>query len=356
LKVVTIASGKGGTGKTTLSINLALALSDAGHRPCLLDADFGMSNIQALTGIDTGKNVSEFINRRSCINDILIRNYQGVDLIPGTQDPGGSGEISRSHLKRVVTGLFDLDPYDYLLIDASAGISFQVLSLCMASDGVVLVTAAEPAALSDAFNVIAALARHGFKGQAALLLNKAPTLDIAKKAFRKLQEAAARRFSINPVLLGIVPYDNRVKLAAFNQVPCLMMYPGTPAVRCITKTAERLVKIFENELGRTGLKAFIARWRSFAQGLDPCAFAGQETGNSDGQSVHITPWIGTPRVTSDPEDVALGPPPLSTEAFKVNIKEKTRQTIARGRLREPTPEELDNWDNEPVIAQVKKFR
>ena len=122
-KTITITSGKGGVGKTNISVNLALHLSTLGYRTCLYDADLGLANINILLGLHPEHSIEDVIFNRRSLQDIIIRDYKGIDIIPGSSGVEKMANLEGGQVEHLTRSFSELDGYDFLLLDTSAGIS-----------------------------------------------------------------------------------------------------------------------------------------------------------------------------------------------------------------------------------------
>lgn len=241
-RIITITSGKGGVGKTGISLNLSLALAAEGFRVCLFDADLGLANVNILTGIYPKKDLESVISGQYSLNDIMIRNYQGIDIIPGSSGVEKLADLNRAETRTLISAFLDLDVYDFFIFDTSAGISPQVLSFCMASHETVLVVTTEPTSLTDAYSMLKVLEKRGYECPVKVIVNQAPSGRDAQKAYARLKQTVGRFLHINIEPLGIIASDKNVKAAVIAQTPFLILFPETPASRCINAIAEKIIK------------------------------------------------------------------------------------------------------------------
>lgn len=241
-KVLTVASGKGGVGKTSISLNLSLALADAGHRVCLFDADLGLANVNILTGLYPDNGLAQVLDGSHSIKDIMIREYNGIDLIPGSSGVEKLADLTSEQAARLIDAFLELSAYDYFILDTSAGISSQVLSFCRASQEMILAVTPEPTSLTDAYSLLKVLSREASMPRIRVVVNQVQTADEAKKAYAKLKKTAWKFLSVKVTPLGIVARDPNVPIAVVSQIPFLKMFPDTQAARCIRSIALKLVK------------------------------------------------------------------------------------------------------------------
>ncbi len=246
-KVITIASGKGGVGKTSIGLNLSLSLSAAGYKVCLFDADLGLANVNILTGLYPEKGLAEVIEGEVALSDIMIRDYNGIDIIPGSSGVEKLADLTRSQAAELVRAFLDLAAYDYFILDTSAGISAQVLSFCRASQEMILVATPEPTSLTDAYSLLKVLSRETPMPRVRVVINQVRSAASAKQAYAKLKKTVHRFLKISISPLGIVARDANVPIAVVSQIPFFILFPDTPASRCIRSVALKLVKDFRRD-------------------------------------------------------------------------------------------------------------
>ncbi|MBU1193375.1 MAG: AAA family ATPase [Proteobacteria bacterium] len=240
-RIITVTSGKGGVGKTSISLNLSLALASQGFKVCLFDADLGLANVNILTGIYPKKDLGHVISGQFNLNEVIIRDYQGIDIIPGSSGIQKIADLTRTETGTLISAFLDLDEYDYFIFDTSAGISSQVLSFCMASHEIVLVATCEPTSLTDAYSMLKVLSRYGYDSPIRVIINQVTSGKAAKKAYAHLKTTVNRFLDVRIVPLGIVASDKNVQAAVISQTPFWMLFPDTVASKCIKNICEKLV-------------------------------------------------------------------------------------------------------------------
>jgi len=241
-RIITITSGKGGVGKTGISLNLSLALAAEGFRVCLFDADLGLANVNILTGLYPQKDLGSVISGRAGLADILIRDYQGIDIIPGSSGVERMADLTRSETGTLISAFLDLEAYDFFIFDTSAGISSQVLSFCMASHEILLVVTTEPTSLTDAYSLLKVLSKHGYDSPVKVIVNQALEGKAARKAYARLKQTVTRFLPVKIEPLGIVASDKNVRASVIAQTPFFILFPDTAASRCVAALADKLIK------------------------------------------------------------------------------------------------------------------
>ncbi|MBN1787822.1 MAG: MinD/ParA family protein [Sedimentisphaerales bacterium] len=242
--VLAVASGKGGVGKTNVSANLAICLAALGKRVVVLDADFGLANLDIIFGINSKYNLSHFIKGCRTLDQICHTTPSGVDVICGFSGIDSVTGVSDFVRERIIRTLETLsDNYDVIIVDTSAGIGRMVLSFCMASDHTVLVTTPEPTAMTDAYTVLKALTIKRYNGRVSLLVNKASSVAEGKNVYRQVSTAAAQFIGVKLHHTGVLLRDERVSLAVKKRQPVVLEYPKCSTTRALMTVAARLSRV-----------------------------------------------------------------------------------------------------------------
>lgn len=241
-RVVAVTSGKGGVGKSNMSLNIAHALLASGQEVILLDADLGLANAEILMGIVPAFNLGHLLRGEKGILDLICRTSTDLKLIAGGSGAGELATLSDKELRPFFTALSQLDGQaDYLILDTGAGLSSTVQELVFAADQVVVVTTPEPTALADAYGVIKTLAGRSPRSEVRLLVNQAERADDAGEVSNRIIMTARDFLGMEVQLLGIVPRDPHVWQAVRRQIPFLVAYPEAPASRAVEMAARRLL-------------------------------------------------------------------------------------------------------------------
>ncbi|WDP90849.1 MAG: MinD/ParA family protein [Desulfobacter sp.] len=241
-KVLTVASGKGGVGKTSISLNLSLALAKAGYRVCLFDADLGLANVNILTGLYPEYGLAEILTGEKKLAEIMIRNFNGIDIIPGSSGVEKLADLTASQAERMIRGFLELPDYDYFILDTSAGISAQVLAFCRTCHEMILVATTEPTSLTDAYSLLKVLARSNSMPRIRVVINQVQSAEAAKLAYSKLKKTVQKFLAVKLAPLGVLVKDPNVPIAVVSQIPFMKLFPDTPASRCVRAMALKLVK------------------------------------------------------------------------------------------------------------------
>ncbi len=242
-KIITVTSGKGGVGKTGISLNLSLSLAQKGYKVCLFDADLGLANVNIITGLFPEYGLEEVIQGEKSLSDIIIKNYQGIDIIPGSSGVQKMADLTAEESNNLVHAFMDMDGYDYFIIDTSAGISTQVLSFCRACHEMILVITPEPTSLTDAYSLLKVLgSKEKTLPTIRVIVNQVKNAENAQAIYKKLRKTVFRFLSMKLTPLGIVAHDPKVRAAIISQTPFLLAFPNSIASRCLHSLAKKLTE------------------------------------------------------------------------------------------------------------------
>lgn len=238
---IAITSGKGGVGKTSVSVNLAYQLVRMGYNVCLFDADLGLANVNILLGLTPQFNLKDVILNEKEMHDILIQHSEGLDILPGSSGFQEIVNLDPQEMQKLIGSFQEMDDYDFFIFDTSAGISKEVISFCIASPEVLVVITPEPTSLTDAYALVKVLSQRGYSGSIDVIVNRCRSSAHAKLVYNKFKSAAAKFLGIKIGILGVIMEDANVSDAVAAQKPFMAMYPGSAASKCIEKIAERLL-------------------------------------------------------------------------------------------------------------------
>ena len=258
-RVITVTSGKGGVGKTNISVNMALYLASQGYRVCLFDADMGLANIDILLGLYPEYSLEDVLTREKRLKDIMVRDYSGIDIIPGSSGVRKMADPEPGDIDFLIETLSELEDYDFFFFDTSAGISKNVISFCMASPEVVLVVTPEPTSLTDAYSLLKILSLNGFKNPVMVAINQCSSIPVASNIFTKLKQVVHKYLSIDILPLGIVPSDSHVAEAVKEQKPFISLFPNAGVSKGVKNIARILISKDMEDMDEYDMKAFWPR-------------------------------------------------------------------------------------------------
>ncbi|RCX15532.1 flagellar biosynthesis protein FlhG [Anaerobacterium chartisolvens] len=265
-KVVTVTSGKGGVGKTNITINLAISLSEMGYKVIILDADLGLANIDVLFGINPRDTLVDVIHGRKSILEVLADGPKDVKFVSGGSGVEDLVKMDKEQLDNFVGNIAMLDKLaDIILIDTGAGLSDSVMSFVMAADEVILVTTPEPTSITDAYALIKMVVGRDKDKVIRVVVNRAEDENEASEILGRLSMVAKRFLSIELKSLGYVLQDQMVIKAVKLQKPFTLSFPKSHASRLVREISRKLME--ERKIaagnGQTGVKGFVSRLVKF---------------------------------------------------------------------------------------------
>lgn len=257
-RTMVVAGGKGGTGKTNITANLALALARRGRRLLLVDGDLALANLDLLMGVTPRWNLEHVLTGEKTLDEIVLDTYEGIRLIPGASGVEELADLDDFRRECLIRSLsrFD-DEVDLILIDAGPGVARNVTRLAQAADDVIVVTTPEPTAFSDAYAFIKILAAHTPHPIPKVLVNMATCAEEAEEVHTRIRRVSERFLGFTPEDWGFIYQDAAVGRAVLNQEPFLLAAPRCLASRSIEGLAQRVLRD-EPEPG-TGLAGWFDR-------------------------------------------------------------------------------------------------
>jgi flagellar biosynthesis protein FlhG len=251
--VITVTSGKGGVGKTSVSVNLAIQLSRLGRRVIVLDADFGLANIEIMLGIRPGYNLSDLMFRGKAMKDIITYGPEGIGFISGGSGINEMANLTREQIFHLIRKMEELDRVaDVIIVDTGAGIGDSVLEFVAASEEVLLVATPEPTSITDGYALLKTLNRNSSyrpgKTTVKMIANQVRNGEDAEELFDKVGLIVNKFLNIEVEYLGGIPYDTNMQKAIMRQQPLSMAAPGAPAARSLAHIAARLENREEKEI------------------------------------------------------------------------------------------------------------
>ena len=241
-RVITVTSGKGGVGKTNLTVALAVAFARLGKKVLILDADLGLSNVDVILGASAPGNLFQVIHNGLDLNDVVADGPLGIKFISGGSGIYDLSNLSDSQIQYFLHQVGQFDNWaDIILIDTGAGLNRMVLNFVLAADEVIVVTTPEPTAVADAYAVIKAYAAQGGQSPVRLIVNRVRELAEGEGVLNKLAKVSQRFLGLSISHLGFIFEDRMVQKSVVSQVPLMIAYPDSVAARCIDRIAHSLV-------------------------------------------------------------------------------------------------------------------
>lgn len=260
VQVIAVTSGKGGVGKTSTSVNLAVSMALDGRRVMLLDGDLGLANIDVMLGLQPTYNLSHVIDGVCTLEDTLIEGPAGVMVVPASSGKRSMAELSPAEHAGLVRAFSELQrPLDTLIVDTAAGIADSVITFSQASQEVIVVVTNDPQSLTDAYALIKVLNRdHGIK-RVQVLTNQTQSPAEAKEIFENLRRVAERFLDVTLNNIGTIPYDDWLKRSVRRQRAVVEAYPSAPSAQAYRVLARKAAAWALPEGARGNLEFFVER-------------------------------------------------------------------------------------------------
>jgi flagellar biosynthesis protein FlhG len=242
-KILAVTSGKGGVGKTNVVANLSVSLSEFGKKIVVLDADFGLANLDVLLGLTPRYHLGHVLYGNKTLNEILVEGPQGIRIIPASSGLQRMSELTLAQRNQIVESFTTLDAdTDYFIIDTAAGISRNVIHFLLAAQEVIVVSAPEPTAIVDAYAVIKILISEDPQKLIHVLINSAEHADDAHEVFCQINSVVKRFLNREVAYLGHIERDPHVLQAVRSQTLVTHRFPDAPASRCFRNLACRIAQ------------------------------------------------------------------------------------------------------------------
>jgi len=258
-RVITVTSGKGGVGKTNLTVNMALAFAKEGKKVLLIDADLGLSNVDVVLGCTPPYNLFQLLQSGYALSDVIADGPLGIKFVSGGSGIYDLTNLSDSQLHYFIDQIGQFDHWaDIILIDTGAGLNRNVLNFVMAADEVIIITTPEPPAVTDAYAMMKTYSSQHGKSLVRLIVNRVHKPEEGEAVTNKLTKVAFRFLGLSVSSLGLIYEDRLMQKAVNSQVPLLISYPESISARCIERISHALLFGEDIPVPR-GFKGFIQR-------------------------------------------------------------------------------------------------
>jgi flagellar biosynthesis protein FlhG len=238
-RIIAISSGKGGVGKTNVTVNLGIALSKLGKKVTIIDADLGLANIDVVLGLVPKYNLFHLLRDGKTLEEITVFGPHDIQVISGGSGVMDLVNLSDEEIKKLILSFETLnETADYILIDTGAGINHSVMSFIEASHEVIMVVTPDPTSITDAYAVIKNIAN--IDKAVRVIINKAESNKEGFEVFQKINSATHKFLNLELESLGFILDDPNVKRSVKMQKPFLVSYPNALASKGIELIAYNL--------------------------------------------------------------------------------------------------------------------
>ncbi|HUH55348.1 MAG TPA: MinD/ParA family protein [Rhodanobacter sp.] len=256
-RAIAVAGGKGGVGKSTVSVNLGMSLSMAGHDVMLLDADMGLANVDVLLGLTPSRHIGHLLDGECGLEDLILEAPRGLRVIPAGSGARRLAQLDNGEHAAVIRAFDELpQPPQYLLVDTAAGLSDSVAMFAAATDDVMLVVCDEPASLTDAYAMIKVLSRDFGVRRFRMVANMVRNEGEARQLHQKLSRVSDRFLDVVIDFTGWVPHDERLRQAIRRQCAVVDLWPSSRSAMAFKQLAGAVDTWAEPERAGHGRIAF----------------------------------------------------------------------------------------------------
>jgi len=260
INVLAVTGGKGGVGKTSVAVNLAIALSDLNKKTMLLDADFGLSNIDVMLGLRAKRNLHHVLQNKCNVEDIIIPGPHGVDVIPASSGIAEMANLSVHEYMGIIDSITELNPsLDYFVIDTAAGISNSVSLFTQLANNILIVVCDEPASLADAYALIKVLSKKGVKKKFQVITNMVESSAHGERLFAQLEKVSNHFLEVSLEYFGYIPEDEYIKKAIKKQLSVLDAYPTSRSALAFTRLAREINSKSKSNNSNGAVELFLER-------------------------------------------------------------------------------------------------
>lgn len=241
VRVIAVTSGKGGVGKTNLSVNIGVAMAKAGRRVAILDADMGLANVDILLGMFPEFNLSHVLTGEKTLKEIMMTGPAGLKVIPASSGIQRMSDLSNVEQAGVIHAFSEIDnELDVLIVDTAAGISTTVVNFARACQEIIVVVCDEPTSLADAYAYIKLLNRDYGLNRFHIITNMVQSAEHGQALFNKLSKVTDRYLDVALQFVGAVPQDEYLKKSVQKQTPVVEAFPQSKAALAIKNLARKI--------------------------------------------------------------------------------------------------------------------
>ena len=260
VNVIAVSSGKGGVGKTNVSVNLAVSLAREGKEVVLLDADMGLANVDVLLGLSPEYDLSHVLSGERALDEVIVEGPGGLKIVPASSGIRQMANLTEVEQAGLITAFNDLSHViDVMVVDTGAGISSNVMNFCSAAQEVLVVVCDEPASITDAYAFIKVLSReYGIKNY-QVVANMAHTAHEGRELFMKLSKATDKYLDVVLSFLGTVPFDTKLRKSVQHQRAVVDAYPRSPSSLAFKRIANQIKKTGRDGRTQGHLEFFVER-------------------------------------------------------------------------------------------------
>jgi len=260
-RTIAVASGKGGVGKSTFTVNFAYNLSKLGKNVLIIDSDLGMANLDILLGVQPQFDIGHLLRGDCTLDDALVEGPEGIKLLSGITGDDTFINIGSQAMQKLVQVGAELEKdFDFFLIDLGAGAAKSVVSTIMAAEELILVLTTEPTSVMDSYSLIKILSKHNYSRPIKLVVNQADDQKEAEKISDRMIKTVGKYLDIELERLGLISYDRKISTSVRRQKPFSEVYANREAAKDIEKIA---YQVTGQDKPSAGIKSYFYKMIGF---------------------------------------------------------------------------------------------
>ena len=260
VRCIAVTGGKGGVGKTNISVNLATNLSKLNKRVILLDADLGLANVDVVLGLSPEKNLSHVIENQCGLEDVLLEGPEGIKIVPASSGVKRMANLNNLEQSGLISAFSSIsDQLDIMIIDTAAGINESVINFSRAAGEVIVVVCDEPASIADAYALIKVLSRDYAVNKVHLICNQVESKAHGEVLLNQMLKVINKYLDVAVNYLGSIPEDSYLRKAVKRQVTVSSAYPRSRASEAFREIAKKLINTKNSSQSTGNLEFFVEK-------------------------------------------------------------------------------------------------
>lgn len=257
IRTMSVTSGKGGVGKTTITVNLAACLASMSKKVLILDGDMSLANVDIFLKSHSSATLHEFLNGQASLSEVIVKHSRFVHILPGASGIFEMTQLNPFQKKMLLDGVSQLEEdYDYLLIDTASGISDDVLYLSSAAQDVFVVVQPDPSSLTDSYALIKLLNQKYRKKNFTIISNLVLNEQEGLHLYNRINSVTSKFLNISLHYAGFVPFDLKMRQATHQQELIMTLAPASSSSQSLRQIASGIEKSAVHEEIQGGLQFF----------------------------------------------------------------------------------------------------
>ena len=262
-RTIAIASGKGGVGKSTFTVNLAYNLRKLDKEVLIIDSDIGMANLDIMLGVQPNYDMGHLLRGECSLEDAVIEGPAGIKLLSGITGDDTFIDIQNDAMEKLIELGDQIEKnYDYLLIDLGAGAAKSIVNTILAAEELILLLTTEPTSVMDSYSLIKILSKHQYQKSIKLVINQTEDEKDAQKTAKRIIKTVRNYLDLDLTLIGSIAHDRKISAALRRQKPYAEIFSNRKAARDFENVARKITGE-KNEEEAKGVKSYFSKMVSF---------------------------------------------------------------------------------------------